>query len=220
MTGRDNLKIFCLAFLLFYFLSSMSYGDNSEHWNDFKLSHKIGENMSAFLSNRTKFKDIPFNDVYITSLKLGSGYSAKWNLTVTPSYRIDWIDRQDKDEYEHRYSLQLDYKRAVHGINATLTQISELRYFTKATKDHIRLRLRLNMSKNIGAIAKRRTAFYLMPEIFYDDIKNDIFRFRLYSGFDIRLKENISLKIGYILQNEKDKPDVHLFNTGLSWNIK
>lgn len=76
------------------------------------------------------------------------------------------------------------------------------------------------MSKIIGSIAKSRTAIYVMPEIFYDDIKNDIFRFRLYSGFDIRLKENISLKIGYILQNEKDKPDVHLFNTGLSWNIK
>jgi hypothetical protein len=132
---------------------------------------------------------------------------------------MDWIERKDKDEYEHRYSLQLDYKRKARGINATLTQISELRYFTQATREHIRLRLRLNVSKNIGSIGKRRTATYIMPEIFYDDIENEIFRFRFYSGLEIEIQNNISLKIGYILQNEKDKDDIHLFNTGLSWKI-
>jgi hypothetical protein len=218
--GRDVLKIIFPTFLFFYLLSSISYGDNSEHWNDLNLSRKIGKATSLSLSNRTKFNDIPFNDVYIASLKLGLGYSARWNLTITPSYRIDWIDRKEKDEYENRYSLQLDYKKTVRGINTTLTQISELRYFTQATRDHIRLRFRLNMSRNIGTVLNRRASFYIMPEIFYDDIKNEIFRFRLYSGFDIRLKDNISLKIGYILQNEKDKDDIHLFNTGISWKIR
>jgi len=76
------------------------------------------------------------------------------------------------------------------------------------------------MSRNVGGLLHRRASFYIMPEIFYDDINDEISRFRLYSGFDIRLKANISLKIGYILQNDKDKDDIHLFNTGLSWNIK
>ena len=218
--GRDALKTaFLVSFFIFCF-QSLSNGDNSEHWNDLNLSRKIGRATSISLSNRTKFNDIPFNDVYITSLKLGPGYNTGWNLTITPSYRIDWIDKKDKDEYENRYSLQLDYKRTVRGINTTLTQISELRYFTQALRDHIRLRLRLNMSRNVGGLLHRRASFYIMPEIFYDDINDEISRFRLYSGFDIRLKANISLKIGYILQNDKDKDDIHLFNTGLSWNIK
>ncbi|UCC80570.1 MAG: DUF2490 domain-containing protein [Candidatus Zixiibacteriota bacterium] len=219
LKGRDVLKAAFLVFLVSLFLPSYSYGDNSEHWNDLYLSRKIGRATSLSLASRTKFNDIPFDDVYIVSLKLGSGYGTGWNLTITPSYRIDWIDKKDKDEYENRYSLQLDYRKTVRGINTTFTQISELRYFTQATRDHIRLRFRLNMSRNIGTMLNRRASFYIMPEIFYDDIKNEIFRFRFYSGFNIALKDNISLKIGYILQNEKDKDDIHLFNTGLGWKI-
>lgn len=203
---------------IIFLLSGYAHAVNSEHWNDLKISRKFSEAISASLANRTKFKDIPFNEIYITSMKFGLGYGTPWNLTLTPSYRIDWIDRV-KDEYEHRYSLQLDYSKETKGIKNTLTQITELRYFTQSTKDHIRLRFRLNMSWDIGAIMNHQALFYLMPEIFYDDIKNEVFRFRFYSGFDIRLNRNYTLRIGHILQSEDDKADVHLFNTGLTLNI-
>jgi len=211
--------IFLVAFYLIT-MAEVSYAVNTEHWNDLGLSRKLSERLSASLSNRTKFKDIPFNEIYITSLKFGIGYSIKWDLTLTPSYRIDWIDRIDKDEYEHRYSLQLDYKKELAGAKITLTQITESRHFTQLSRDHTRLRFRLNMSANIGAVMDHRASFYLMPEIFYDDIKNEIFRFRFYSGFDIKFKNDLTLRIGHIVQSEDDRADVHLFNTGLTINIK
>ena len=201
-------------------MAEVSYAVNTEHWNDLKIARNLSQDLSASLSNRTKFKDIPFNDIYITTLKFAVGYSTKWDLTLTPSYRKDWIDRIDKDEYEHRYSLQLDYKREIAGAKITLTQITESRHFTRTSRDHTRLRFRVNMSANIGAVKGHRASFYLMPEIFYDDIKNEIFRFRFYSGFDIRLNNDFTLRIGHIVQSEDDKADVHLFNTGLTVNIK
>jgi len=218
--GRTFLAPNIIVLFLFFLLSVYAHAVNSEHWNDLKISRNLGQDLSVSLSNRTKFKDIPFNDIYITTLKLAVGYGTKWNLTLTPSYRTDWIDRINKDEYEHRYSLQLDYKKEIKGAKITLTQITESRHFTQTSRDHTRLRFRLNMSAIIGAVMGRQTTFYLMPEIFYDDIKNEIFRFRFYSGFDIRLNNEFTLRIGHILQSEDDKADVHLFNTGLTVNIK
>lgn len=218
--GRSFLAPNIIVLSLFFLLSAYAHAVNTEHWNDLGLSRKLSEQVSTSLSNRTKFKDIPFNEIYITSLKFGIAYSTKWDLTLTPSYRIDWIDRANKDEYEHRYSLQLDYKKKIAGTKITMTQITESRHFTQTSRDHTRLRFRLNMSANIGAVMDHRASFYLMPEIFYDDIKNEIFRFRFYSGFDIRLNNDFTLRIGHIVQSEDDKADVHLFNTGLTVNIK
>jgi len=218
--GRTFLAPNIIVLFLFILLSAYAHAVNTEHWNDLKIGRNLGRDLSASITNRTKFKDIPFNEIYITSLKFGIGYSTKWDLTLTPSYRIDWIDRRNKDEYEHRYSLQLDYKMEIKEAKVTLTQITESRHFTQTSRDHIRLRFRLNMSANIGAVKGHWTSFYLTPEIFYDDIKNEIFRFRFYSGFDIRLNNEFTLRIGHILQSEDDKADVHLFNTGLSWQVK
>jgi hypothetical protein len=211
-----------LAILIFLILAILSYNScaaDSEHWNDMGISHKFNKDISLAFSNRLKFEDIPCSNIYIASGKLGWGYATEWNLTVTPSYRIDWIDRKAKEAYEHRYSLQFDYKIPTRGIKTTITQITELRYFTESSEDHVRLRLRMNMSKDIGKPGNFPMTFYVMPEIFYDDISDEISRLRIYAGFDIKLRNDLSLRLGYILQNEKDRPDVHLFNTGLSLNI-
>ena len=216
--GRFNCHL--LIILILSIVSPPAYGDNSEHWNDIGLSRQISSRFTVSLSNRSKFIDIPFNDIYNATAKLGIGIKAGRDFTISPSYRIDWIEKAVNDEYEHRYCLQFDYKKTLSNITLTLTQITELRYFTKASKDHVRLRLRMNVSKSIGKIANLPSSAYMTPEIFYDDNNDDFSRLRLYSGFDFTLRESVSLRIGYIFQNEKGKPVIHILNSGLNFSIK
>ena len=217
--AREKICCFTITAFIIAIATSISPAADSEHWNDVGVSHRIDSNISLSFSDRMKFREIPFGRIYIASGKAGLGYATRWKLFITPSYRIDWIDKDIKDEYEHRYSLQLDYRSQFREVKITGTQITELRYFTGFSKDHVRLRLRLNLSRTLGRPADLPLSVYAAPEIFYDNVNDEISRLRIYAGLDLKAFSNAIIRMGYILQNEKGKPDVHLFNTGISLSM-
>jgi hypothetical protein len=213
-------KLIFPAILLLLMLPVSSFAADWENWNDINVSFKLNKNAGFRCYSRTKFYDFPLTDYYTFANRVGISYKILSRFSAFVSYRYDINKKIGYKEYESRYSLQLAYKSKLPGaVNITLSQTTEIRYFSKNTRDHTRYRFRLDLDKKFKTAVDEALVPYIGPEIFYDDIQHRLFRFRLYAGLKFVVKEKFSIRIGYIFQNDNEKPDINIANTGFDFSF-
>jgi len=214
--GRVNGIIILLIGTLVLFPIKNPRAAETQHWNDSQLNLKWRNNLSLLLYNRLKFSEVLIEEAYTTAFQLGPVYKLSRTFTISAAYRYDVINRHGYYEFENRFFLQYSLRLAAPRYGALdISQRSELRYFTRRTEDHIRLRLRASLSRNMK-LGRMKITPYCDGEIFFDDIDDKINRFRLYFGALLDLGDQIALKLGWIKQFDEASPDIDILNTGFN----
>ena len=211
---KPTIRILVAMAILFSFNSI--YADNSQHWNDLVITGKLSPRVGIEIYNRSRWYDIPFTETFQTCLQGGLKYKINPQLTTLLAYRYDMLNKIGYYEFENRFLLQFSYKMPFRNIcDIDLAQRTELRYFTRSTKDQVRLRV-------ISTIS-RKLVIYGLPvkpsiagEFFWDDVAEEINRTRLYTGFSFDIKPRYSFKLIWIHQTDKDKPDTEILDTGFT----
>jgi hypothetical protein len=198
------------------FSISSIYADNSQHWNDLVITGKLSPRVGIEIYNRTRWHDIPFTETFQTCLQGGLKYKINPQLTAHLAYRYDMLNRIGYYEFENRFLLQFSYKMPFRNIcDIDLAQRTELRYFTRSTKDQIRLRVISTISRKfvIYGLTVRPS---IAGEFFWDDVADEINRTRFYTGFSFDIKPRYTFKLIWIHQTDKNKPDTEILDTGLT----
>jgi hypothetical protein len=213
-TGKRILTAIAILFLII-----PVYATNSQHWNDLVIAGKLSPRVSLEIYNRTRWHDIPFTETFQTCLQGGLKYKIDPRMSALFAYRYDMLNKVGYYEFENRFLLQFAYKMPVQNIcDLELAQRTELRYFTRSTEDHIRLRV-------ISTFSRKFTVYGLpvkpsiAGELFWDDIADEINRSRLYTGFSFDIKPRYTFKLIWIHQTDKDKSDTEIFDTGLTISL-
>lgn len=205
-----------LTAILMLMPAQLSQAAITQNWNDTQINLKWRDNLSLLLYNRVKFSAVLFDKAYTTAFQIGPVYRLSRNFTVAAAYRYDVVNKTGYYEFENRFFLQYSLRLTAPKYGTlNLTQRSEIRYFTRRTEDHIRLRLRASLSRNLTLSGKKFTP-YCDGELFFDDIDKKINRFRLYFGSLLKISERASLRLGWIRQFDEGAPDFDILNTGFN----
>ncbi len=208
--------ILLIVSIMMLVCTSQSYAGGTQHWNDTIIRAGINPRWEAEIYERSRWRNIAFDETFQNCLQLGARYkfSAKFNLLA--GYRYDIQDRGGYYEFENRFLLNFSYSLPLlYNIMPKLSQRTELRYFTRASEDHIRLRGKLELSRKL-AVLGHKIMPYLAYEIFWDDDARELNRQRLYAGITGPICDKFSIRITWIRQFDKDRDNLDILNSGLN----
>ncbi len=182
-------------------------------------SIKLNPETSFEIYNRTKFREAPFNETYLTGIQPGLSRKLVNNLIALLAYRYEINNKKKYYEFENRFLLQFTYKMPLRRQFALqLAQRTEARYFTRQTADNLRLRARLDLSKKL-AIYGHHFAPYLAGELFYDTNAHNINRERIYLGTLYNINPRYAIRLGWIGQKDEGKDLLDILNTGMNFAL-
>lgn len=199
--------------------ANIAWADTWENWNDMSCSIKLNPETSFEIYNRTKFREAPFNETYLTGIQPGLSRKLVNNLIALLAYRYEINNKKKYYEFENRFLLQFTYKMPLRRQFALqLAQRTEARYFTRQTADNLRLRARLDLSKKL-AIYGHHFAPYLAGELFYDTNAHNINRERIYLGTLYNINPRYAIRLGWIGQKDEGKDLLDILNTGMNFAL-
>lgn len=211
-----NLRV-CLPILLTALVSANIWAaDNSQHWHDNRAMININPRLSLDIYNRNRWRDFPFATTFQTCVQGGLVYKLTPEISSLLAYRYDMANKTGYYEFENRFLLEFAFKLPlIKQFAFGLTQRTELRYFTRSTPDNVRLRFAGNISRKVTAYGLKFTPS-LTGELFWDDQADEINRFRLYVGSGYTISQHYSVKLIYIREFNKTRPDLDIIDTGFN----
>lgn len=211
-----GFRKFVFLLLIVLIAANIQAADNLQHWHDNRAVIKISPRISFDIYNRSRWQDFPFTTTFQTCIQGGLIYKLTPRLSSLLAYRYEMANKTGYYEFENRFMLEFACKLpALKSFDLGLAQRTELRYFTRSTPDHIRLRGSGIISRKV-IIYGQQFAPSVTGEIFWDDNADEINRFRLYIGSNYTLSRHFSVKLFWIRQFDKDKPDIDIIDTGVS----
>jgi len=195
---------------------NLSFADDMQHWNDDIIRAKINPRWEAEIYNRSRWRQAIFDETFQNCIQIGARYKFSKKFNILAAYRYDIQDKGSYYEFENRFLLNLSYSLpSFYEFSPKLSQRTELRYFTRGSEDHVRVRGRLDISRNFIALKHKFTPA-VGYEIFWDDIAKEINRGRLYIGISSPINEMFAVRVTWIRQFDKNKDDLDILNTGFN----
>jgi hypothetical protein len=216
MTGKIAILTLVAALVG---MGAIAFADTWENWNDMNCSIKLNPGTSFDIYNRTKFREAPFTETYLTGIQAGLSRKFIKNLNILFAYRYEINNKKRYYEFENRFLLQYTYKISLkHQFSLQLAQRTETRYFTRQTADNVRFRANLNISKKMK-IRRLNFAPYLAGELFYDTNAHQINRERIYLGTLYNINSRYAIRLGWIGQKDTGKDLLDILNTGVNFAL-
>ena len=213
----NNTSIAFFIFFLLFSLKCFAFDDNDfQYWNTESLSWKANDDFKVTLEEEFRLGD-DGGSFYYQHSDLGIVYSGitDW-LDVGINYRHIFEKKSGDWQQENRPHLNAIVKW--RSFNSSFSNRGRFEYRNReSAEDFWRYRNKLALT-----LPFKMTRFdiqpYIADEIFYDFDDEDLIRNRLYSGFYLKLFNNLNSEVFYLWQRSKQSggwDDIHVLGTKL-----
>lgn len=211
--------IFTVMLLVITGLYYDAYASSLEHWNTSVIRAKINSRFEFEIYNRSRWRELVFNETYQNCIQPGIRYKLIDNFKILLAYRYDVQDKGVYYEFENRFLVDFNYSLPKFlTLSHSLSQRTELRYFTRSSTDHVRIRFKYGFSRGF-AIQKQEIKPSLAYEVFWDDSAEEINRQRVYAAISTPISRWCFVQLTLISQYDNGRDDLYIFNSSLTMNF-
>jgi Protein of unknown function (DUF2490) len=189
---------------------------DTRSWLSNSLTYRMNAITQLQLSNEFRFNDTLFSGYYLQDWQIGIWLRVFKYFQIGAGYMQQHTkDMQYKLE-ENRWMIQAAWTPSISPVFQLACRfLAEGRQFEEQLlKDHFRFRLRILLNIDLK-ISSFNFHPYIGIEPFFDTISNETRVNRIYAGLRIPLQKWLSIKTGYIRQDQKNYDTIHIINTGV-----
>jgi hypothetical protein len=216
--GSSTVALLIFATLLPLASDASDPGEETELWNELKITAKWTDRVDLIVAGALRFED-NFSVLNRRSLQFGLNLRPMPWLTLTPNYQYIAHDpAEDVRTHEHRPGLVTAVRIPIERAEVTLSTGIEYR-IREAKEDSWRVRPKLKVKYPLGP-DRWTLSGYLAEEPFYDSNVNDFVRNRFFVGIEKKLATNWSADLYYCRQHDLQGREPDLDIVGVSIGVR
>ncbi len=205
-------------FLIFLCVSISTIADD-QNWTENSITLKQPNGLSFHFVSEVKYRSWDGNDgVFTKNWVFGVGKNLRNGFSISLNYKQE-LNRKSNgnDTVERRPNLDISWKKRFGNQSAFDFRLrTEIRKYDDGLKrDHYRFRFRFRLTAK-RSVLRYTVEPYLAIEPFYDTISDSFNKYRFYAGMMVPIFRHMKIRLGYILEDARNRSPHHIFATGLS----